>query len=187
MNKTPFFNGGRTPFGNEGEGECRSLKKGAVQREREEPFVKEPFIKGGSLSLREGSRSVREGAILQERGSRSSGEGAVLREGAVLWERELFFKGGGCSSKEGAVLQRREDEGWGTPFFKGGRTPFINEGRRTLFFKPGTMLFVKGGSTPFAKEGTQFVDEGGCCLLKTRWWEGRTMNFHVGKFKVQHK
>ena len=49
----PFIKEGRMSF----------IEEGAVQRGREEPFVKEPLIEGGSLSLREGSRSLREGAV----------------------------------------------------------------------------------------------------------------------------
>jgi len=31
--------------------------------------------------------------------------------------------------------------------------------------------------------GRLFVERRGCSSM---WWEGRTMDFHVGKFKIQH-
>jgi len=33
------------------------------------------------------------------------------------------------------------------------------------------------------RRGREFVERCGCSSM---WWEGRTMNFHIGKFKIQH-
>ena len=91
---------GGMPIVDEGEcrssrkGGCRSLREGAIQRGRQEPFVKEPFIEGGSCSS---------------------------RKGAILRERELFFKRGRHSPREGAVLQRRELFGGSHSSRQGGR------------------------------------------------------------------
>jgi len=59
------------------------------------------------------------------------------------------------------------------PFVR--RRPFVEE-------RP---FVERGGHSPRGEEtvhrGREFVER---CL--SMWWEGRTMNFHIGKFKIQH-
>ena len=131
-----------------------------------------------------------------------------MRDRAILQRREPFFERGSRSSKEGAVLQRRE------PFFKGGKEvavhwgtkPFCERGRtkdegRCSSREEGHHSSMREGGPCSSSEGRCCLSwEGVCCLPRkghssstreggnwTGWWEGRTRNFHVGKFKVQHK
>jgi len=123
------------------------------------------------------------------------GGGCLLRK-AVHQERGPFIKGGG----------RLFVKGGGRPFIKGGGRLFV-EGRRRLFggWRPfvegrrrhtgedcssggghssggGCLLREEGGGHS-SRQGGIFVERRGCLSL---WWEERTMNFCIGKFKIQH-
>jgi len=47
---------------------------------------------------------------------------------------------------------------------------------RRLFVKGKRRLFIEGGGHSLTYK----------LELSSMWWEGRTMNFHVWKFKIQH-
>jgi len=138
------------------------------------------LVKGGRRLLVKGRRPLIKGRRPLVKGRRPMVKG-----------RRLSVEGGRPLVKGGRPLVKG-----GRPLVKGGR-PLVEGGRRPLV--KGRRLFVKG--TPFVK-GRLFVKShllrGGCSsregvihrhsrlFIKVVGREGRTMNFHVGKFKVQH-
>ena len=175
---TLFINeGGRMTLINEGwwgapltEGCQLSMRENAVHRGREDVvhWGREPFNEGDrNRSSR--SRSLREGAVLQERepfferGSRSS------REGTILQGREPFFKGGSCS--EGAV--RRE------PFFKAGRVLSVKAGILICRQHEGGHHLLRGG------KHRSSTSEGEHCSLNGRAFLQEKMPFIEGRSRKE--
>jgi len=92
----------------------------------------------------------------------------------------------GCSLKKGWSRVSKEGGDW--PCVEGGDQPCVE--RRKPSVEREETVCREGGDSP-SREGDQFVEGGasgrkqqeGTLTSSLMWWEGRTMNFHVGKFK----
>jgi len=109
------------------EGGCYSLsREGAVLQGRE------PFVDKGGKTLFIHHSSMRDGGHHPLRGRMS-----------------FVIEGGSHSSKEDAIRQQgREDA-----VLKRGREPFVNEGWGMPFFKGGRRLFIEGGRCSLMGDG----------------------------------
>ena len=205
----PFIDKGqRTSFIEEREDSVYQGREPFINKGGRELFVKEPVTEegscssrwGGSYPSRQGYRSAdtinwgredttnrgREDTINQ--GKR---EGAVLqgREGAVYWGRHtilqtqfindrgrtLLTEGGRDTihqgrEQESVILQRRSHSSTERAICQ-GKEDTVCQGRDTV--RQG---WREDAVSRWGRMRTSW----------TRWWEGRIMNFCVGKFKVQH-
>jgi len=103
-----------------------------------------------------------------------------LREEAVYRGREKAVHRG----REEAVHQGRED---GHPLrggchsSGGGRSS--GRGRSSGGGHSAREEAIRREGEETVRRGREFVERCGCLSM---WWEGRTMNFRIGKFKIQH-
>jgi hypothetical protein len=183
--RSPFVEGGRCRLSI---GEVKFVERGDAVVER---GGRSPFVEGGRCRLSIGRCRLSRGEVhFVERRGRSpfveGGRGSFVEGGGRspfvqggrcrLSVGEVpFVKRGGAVCREGGAVCRD-----GKPFaICRGRRPFVERGGRLsreeeVCWSRG--LLVEGGRRPF-------VD-----LRVGRWGgkEGRTMNFRVGKFKIQH-
>ena len=118
------------------------------------------FAEGGGPSVERGDCLLREGAVYQRGRPFVEGGGHLLRGEAI------------CQGREGAGCQRRR------PFIeRGDHSPFVD---RRMLFVHGRRPFVEGGGS------LSLMEEAVCRGRASMWWKGRTMKFHIGKFKIQH-
>jgi len=116
-----------------------------------------------------------------------------LREEAVRRERRPFVERGGCLSREGEGRSSRKGGGHSS---REGGWPSIEGGCHSLGGGRSSGRGRSSGGGHLAREeavcregeetvrrGREFVER---CSCSSMWWEGRTMNFRVGKFKIQH-
>ena len=195
---TLFINeGGRMTFINEGwqggplmEGCQLSMRENAVHRGREDVvhWGREPFNEGGRNCLSR-SRSLREGAILQEREPFFERGSCSSREGAILQGREPFFKGG--SHLEGAILQGSEGavhQGRDTDLqTTWERTPFIEGGKHRLSTSEGEHCSSNGRAVlqekmPFieGRSREESFSNGGSCSSAEGGQGGRHLSTREG-------
>jgi len=103
-----------------------------------------------------------------------------LREEAIYRGREKAIHQG----REEAVHRGRED---GHPLrggchsSGGGRSS--GRGRSLGGGHSAREEAIRREGEETIRQGREFVERCGCSSM---WWEGRTMNFRVGKFKIQH-